>query len=119
MLLILFYTHNFTTIVGFGRYTTTRPRNHATTRLITQSHNHKTTNSQNPQTTNNHNSQEKVRAAAYECLIQIASSYYQFLGESIAMIFDLTKHAMAKESDEVTPSAIEIWYFYEVLLAYD
>lgn len=53
--------------------------------------------------------EEKVRAAAYECLIQISSSYYQFLGESIAHIFDLTKHAMAKESDEVAPSAIEIW----------
>lgn len=51
----------------------------------------------------------RVRAAAYQCLIQIAGLYYQFLRESIAVIFELTKHAMQHENEEVTPCAIEIW----------
>lgn len=53
--------------------------------------------------------EHKVREAAYQCLIQLAVSYYQYLGECIGVVFELTKHALQHENDELKPYAIEIW----------
>lgn len=51
----------------------------------------------------------KVREAAYQCLIQLATSYYQYLSDCISDIFTLTKYALANEQDDIKPYAIEIW----------
>lgn len=51
----------------------------------------------------------KIRVAGYQCLVEIASSYYNFIGPYMDTIFTLTRNAIEKECDEVAQQAIEFW----------
>lgn len=42
-----------------------------------------------------------VRVAAYQCLVEIASSYYKYLQAYIKIIFGLTCGAIQKEDEQV------------------
>lgn len=50
-----------------------------------------------------------VRVAAYQCLVQLAGSYYLFLPQYINEIFALTANAIQKEEEDVALQAIEFW----------
>lgn len=52
---------------------------------------------------------ENVRKSAYECLVEIAQSYYEYLPEYIEPIFRLTANAIQKEAEGVALQAIEFW----------
>lgn len=51
----------------------------------------------------------QVRVAAYQALVQIADSYYEYLGSMMGAIFSLTTAAIKSEVDEVAQQAIELW----------
>lgn len=51
----------------------------------------------------------KVRVAAYQCLVAIATLYYSYLGEYIEYIFNMTSAAIRQEDEEVAQQAIEFW----------
>ncbi len=50
-----------------------------------------------------------VRVAAFECLVQVASSYYDFLPAYMPEIFPLTGSAIQKEEEDVSLQAVEFW----------
>lgn len=50
-----------------------------------------------------------VRAAAFECIVQIAFQFYDKLGEYMQFIFGLTTNAMEKDEEKVALIAIEFW----------
>lgn len=52
---------------------------------------------------------ERVRVAAYQCLVEIGSSYYKYLPEYMQTIFKLTAHAIQNESEDVSLQAMEFW----------
>lgn len=51
----------------------------------------------------------QVRVQAYQCIVQIASSYYKYLSAYMGTIFTLTTAAIQKEADDVALQAIEFW----------
>ena len=52
---------------------------------------------------------EKVRAAAYECIVQIAYQYYDKLKDYIVTLFQLTTKTIETDQEEVALNAIEFW----------
>lgn len=51
----------------------------------------------------------KVRVAAYQCLVEMVSLYYELMGPSMVVIFNLTSAALEKEQEPVVLQAIEFW----------
>ncbi|KAK9806952.1 hypothetical protein WJX72_008531 [[Myrmecia] bisecta] len=51
----------------------------------------------------------KVREAAFECLVKIASLYYEKLPAYMQDIFNLTHKAAREDEEEVAKQAIEFW----------
>jgi len=51
----------------------------------------------------------KVRVAAYQCLVRVASLYYEHLANYMQTIFMLTLEAMKTDEDDVSRQAIEFW----------
>ena len=52
---------------------------------------------------------EKIRVAAFDCLVSVASLYYGLMTEYMVPLYNATMQAMANDSDEVCQSAIEFW----------
>lgn len=50
-----------------------------------------------------------VRVAAFQCLVEVASLYYELLASFINDIYLLTSKAIQVEEDEVAQQAIEFW----------
>jgi len=50
-----------------------------------------------------------VRAAAYECIVQIAVSYYDKLQDYMTTLYELTTDTIRKDREEVAKAAIEFW----------
>jgi importin subunit beta-1 len=50
-----------------------------------------------------------LKVAGYECLVKIASLYYEFLPEYMQGLFNLTLEAIKKEDESVALQAIEFW----------
>ncbi|XP_047333242.1 importin subunit beta-1-like [Impatiens glandulifera] len=51
----------------------------------------------------------KIRQAAFECLVAIASSYYDKLSPYISDIFNITAKAVKEDDEPVALQAIEFW----------
>eukprot|EP01087_Luapelamoeba_hula_P015927 TRINITY_DN482_c0_g1_i1.p1 TRINITY_DN482_c0_g1~~TRINITY_DN482_c0_g1_i1.p1 ORF type:complete len:853 (-),score=130.53 TRINITY_DN482_c0_g1_i1:37-2595(-) len=51
----------------------------------------------------------KMRVAAFECLVRIASLYYDKLSTWMQNIFNITLEAIRKDEDAVAQQAIEFW----------
>jgi len=51
----------------------------------------------------------KVRAAAYECIVQIGYLYYDKLNEYMSYIFQLTFNTIKSDEEPVALQAIEFW----------
>lgn len=52
---------------------------------------------------------EDVRVAAYQCIVEICSAYYDYLSKYISHIFQLSAQAIKHEEEDVAKQAIEIW----------
>ncbi len=52
---------------------------------------------------------EKVRAVAYECIVQIAFQYYDKLEEYMMTLFQLTTQTIENDEEMVALNAIEFW----------
>lgn len=52
---------------------------------------------------------EKVRTTALQCIVQIASLYYEKLSQYMQKIFSITLESIKKESPEICLQAIEFW----------
>lgn len=50
-----------------------------------------------------------VRVASFECLVKIASLYYDKLGSYMQRLFNLTLEAIKKDTDEVALQSVEFW----------
>jgi importin subunit beta-1 len=51
----------------------------------------------------------KIRIAAYEILVKVASRYYEYLAPSMQRIFTLTLQAIRTDQELVAQQAIEFW----------
>jgi len=51
----------------------------------------------------------KVRVAALECIVKIASLYYDKLSAYMQKLFNITLEAIKKDEDEVAQQAVEFW----------
>lgn len=51
----------------------------------------------------------EIRQAAFECLVSIASTYYDVLQPYMQTIFELTSHAVKADEEAVALQAIEFW----------
>jgi importin subunit beta-1 len=51
----------------------------------------------------------RVRAAAYECIVQIAFQYYDKLEDYMVTLFQLTTEAIKGDEESVALNAIEFW----------
>jgi len=51
----------------------------------------------------------RIRVSAYECLVRVASLYYEYLTAYMQTLFMLTLEAMKSDEDEVAKQAIEFW----------
>eukprot|EP00026_Physarum_polycephalum_P002372 Phypoly_transcript_02378.p1 GENE.Phypoly_transcript_02378~~Phypoly_transcript_02378.p1 ORF type:complete len:872 (+),score=134.15 Phypoly_transcript_02378:215-2617(+) len=51
----------------------------------------------------------ELKVAGYECLVKIASLYYEHLPEYMQGLFNLTLEAIKKEEESVALQAIEFW----------
>ncbi|KAK9274887.1 hypothetical protein L1049_022141 [Liquidambar formosana] len=54
-------------------------------------------------------SEEKIRQAAFECLVSISSTYYDKLAPYIHDIFNITAKAVREDEEPVALQAIEFW----------
>ncbi len=52
---------------------------------------------------------QRIRQASWECLVRVASGYYETLPAYINDIFSLTQRALAHDVEEVTLQALEVW----------
>mmetsp|Transcript_25359 Transcript_25359/g.58536 ORF Transcript_25359/g.58536 Transcript_25359/m.58536 type:complete len:807 (+) Transcript_25359:242-2662(+) len=52
---------------------------------------------------------QRVRSAAYECIVQIAFCYYEKLTDYMTTLAQLTFGAISGEQDEVAMQAVEFW----------
>jgi importin subunit beta-1 len=50
-----------------------------------------------------------VRVAAYECIVQIAVSYYDKLQDYMTTLYELTTDSIKRDKEEVAKAAIEFW----------
>jgi len=50
-----------------------------------------------------------VRVAAYECIVQIAVSYYDKLQDYMTTLYELTTDSIKRDREEVAKAAIEFW----------
>lgn len=55
------------------------------------------------------NEEESVRIVAYGCLGKLASSYYEYLIETIERIYQITVQAIKTDSENVALQALEFW----------
>nr|CAD1841905.1 unnamed protein product [Ananas comosus var. bracteatus] len=53
--------------------------------------------------------ESNVRQAAFECLVSIASTYYELLGPYMETLFNLTASAVRGDEEPVALQAIEFW----------
>lgn len=53
--------------------------------------------------------QAKVRQEAYECLVEICSSFYEELGDYTQSLLSLTTPAMLQDDEAVALQALEVW----------
>ncbi|KAL3536556.1 hypothetical protein ACH5RR_005017 [Cinchona calisaya] len=51
----------------------------------------------------------EIRQAAYECLVSIASTYYEVLEPYMQAIFELTSNAVKGDQEAVALQAVEFW----------
>ncbi|VFQ90988.1 unnamed protein product [Cuscuta campestris] len=51
----------------------------------------------------------EIRQAAFECLVSIASTYYEVLGPYMQIIVDLSSKAIKEDVEAVALQAIELW----------
>jgi len=51
----------------------------------------------------------RLRVAAFQCLVEIAATYYDYLPEFMRQLFALTGNAIVQEKEEVALQAIEFW----------
>ncbi|KAK8960102.1 hypothetical protein KSP40_PGU007104 [Platanthera guangdongensis] len=51
----------------------------------------------------------EIRQAAFECLVSIASMYYEILGPYMEVLFDLTSNAVKGDEESVALQAVEFW----------
>ncbi|PKA67275.1 Transportin-1 [Apostasia shenzhenica] len=51
----------------------------------------------------------EIRQAAFECLVSIASMYYEILGPYMETLFSLTANAVREDEEPVALQAIEFW----------
>jgi len=51
----------------------------------------------------------EIRVAAYQCIVEICTEYYEYLQAYISVIFQLSSHAIKNEIEDVAKQAIEIW----------
>ena len=51
----------------------------------------------------------KARAAAFECICQIAEHYYDKLGDYMNVLFQLTFEAIKSDEETVGQNALEFW----------
>lgn len=51
----------------------------------------------------------EIRQAAFECLVSIASTYYDFLEPYMQTLFELTSNAVRSDEEAVALQAIEFW----------
>ncbi|RWW26837.1 hypothetical protein BHE74_00025171 [Ensete ventricosum] len=51
----------------------------------------------------------EIRQAALECLVSVASTYYEYLEPYIQSLFDLTANAVRVDEEPVALQAIEFW----------
>ncbi|PIN26309.1 Karyopherin (importin) beta 1 [Handroanthus impetiginosus] len=51
----------------------------------------------------------EIRQAAFECLVSIASTYYEVLEPYMQRIFELTSNAVRGDEDAVALQAVEFW----------
>eukprot|EP01122_Echinamoeba_exundans_P016333 TRINITY_DN8245_c0_g1_i1.p1 TRINITY_DN8245_c0_g1~~TRINITY_DN8245_c0_g1_i1.p1 ORF type:complete len:873 (+),score=280.05 TRINITY_DN8245_c0_g1_i1:3036-5654(+) len=51
----------------------------------------------------------RVRRAAFECLVRVASLYYDYLENHIKAIFDAAYRAIKEDVEDVAKQAIEFW----------
>jgi importin subunit beta-1 len=52
---------------------------------------------------------EVIRQESFQCLVKVASGYYDKLPTYMQTIFDLTRRAVVEDSDDVAKQAIEFW----------
>ena len=52
---------------------------------------------------------EAVRTAAYECIVQIAILYYDKLQDYMTVLYELTTQTIREDKEDVAKSAIEFW----------
>lgn len=52
---------------------------------------------------------EAVQAVAFECLVQIATEYYQFISAYMPVIAELTLHTIRTSTEKVAMPALEFW----------
>jgi importin subunit beta-1 len=50
-----------------------------------------------------------VRVAAYECIVQIAVSYYDKLQDYMTTLYELTTDSIKRDKEDVAKAAIEFW----------
>nr|GMC85883.1 importin subunit beta-1-like [Ipomoea batatas] len=51
----------------------------------------------------------EIRQAAFECLVSIASTYYEFLEPYMQIIIELSSKAVKEDTEAVALQAIELW----------
>ncbi|KAH0470402.1 hypothetical protein IEQ34_000125 [Dendrobium chrysotoxum] len=53
--------------------------------------------------------ESEIRQAAFECLVSIASMYYEILGPYMEALFSLTANAVKGDEESVALQAVEFW----------
>lgn len=53
--------------------------------------------------------ESEIRQAAFECLVSIASMYYEILGPYMEALFGLTSNAVKGDEESVALQAVEFW----------
>lgn len=53
--------------------------------------------------------ESRVRKSALQCFVQIASTYYEYLVSDIQDIFNITRHIIGHDEEEVAFQAVEFW----------
>ncbi|KAK4796743.1 hypothetical protein SAY86_029069 [Trapa natans] len=51
----------------------------------------------------------EIRQAAFECLVSIASTYYELLGPYMPTLFELTSNVVRADDEAVALQAVEFW----------
>eukprot|EP00466_Bigelowiella_natans_P016435 jgi/Bigna1/47819/estExt_Genewise1.C_190028 len=51
----------------------------------------------------------RVRFAAFECLVEVAKSYYEHIGNYMKQIYELTSQAIKKGDEDIAKQSLEFW----------